>query len=174
MRRSSSITYRPEVVDQNVEDTEQHHKHDRTPLGLETDNHHDTSDEAGHTDDDAPHGPLSREDESDKEEDQEHATSELDIHLAVLLIQLGQTGGHELLAHPRVGENHEKTANHAEVAQEEVEVEDESVSKALSDDDAQQTGDREFGVSASNHEERAYRHRNDVDDQEGVGDTPRD
>lgn len=165
-------TYSPEVVDQDVEHTQQHNQHDRTPLGLESNNDHDTRDEAEQADNNAPETPLAGEDESDEEEDQQHTTSELDVHLAVLLIELGKTGGDELLAHPRVRENHEQATDNTQVAEEEVEVEDQSVTETLNDDDSQETANGVLRVSTSNDHERASRHCDHVDDKEGMRDSP--
>lgn len=130
-------TYRPEVVNQNVENAQQHHQQNGTPFSLETHNNHDACHQSEQADNDAPQAPLAGEHESDKQEDQEHPASKLDVHLAVFLIELGQTGGHELLAHPRVRQHHEQTTNDTQVAEEEVEIEDETVTETLGDDDAE-------------------------------------
>lgn len=39
-RSCEHISYRPEVVDENVEHTQQHNQNDGTPLGLETNDDH--------------------------------------------------------------------------------------------------------------------------------------
>lgn len=130
-------TYRPEVVDEHVEHAQQQHQHDGAELSLEANDDHDAGDEAKQTNDHTPQAPLAGEDEPDEEEDQQNASRELDVHLAVLLVELRQSRGHELLADPRIGQDHEKTADDTEVAEEEVEIKDESVSEALGDDDQQ-------------------------------------
>ena len=165
-------TYRPEVVNQHIEHTQQNHQENSTPLGLETHNNHDASTQTEQADNNTPQAPLAGEDESNKKEDQQHTTSKLDVHLAILLVQLGQSGGDELLANPRVGQNHKQTTDNTQVAEEEVEIENETVSETLRDNDTEQTGDTELGVLAGDDEEGTYRHGNDVWDEERVRDTP--
>lgn len=115
---------------------------------------------------------MAGEDKSNEEENQQHTTSKLDVHLAVLFIQLGQSGWDELLADPRVGENHEQTADDAEIAQEEVEIKDETITETLCDDNSEQAGDGDLSVPAGDDQERADGHCNDVKDEERVRDTP--
>lgn len=78
---------------------------------------------------------MASKDEPDEQEDQQHAPGELDVHLAVLLVELRQAGGDEPLADPRVRDDHEQAADDAEVAEEEVEVRDEAVADCLGDYD---------------------------------------
>lgn len=126
-------TYRPEVVHKHIEHTQKHNQDDSTPLRLEANDDHDASDEAKQTNKHTPEAPLAREDKAHKQEDEQHAARELDIHLAVLLIELRQAGWDELLAHPRVRNHHEQTADDAQVAQEEVQIEDQAVAQSLCD-----------------------------------------
>jgi len=65
-----------------------------------------------------------------------------------------------------VAEDHEEAADDAKVAQEEVEVEDQSVAEALDDNNTQEASDREFGVSLENDHGRTAEHGDNVDDQE--------
>lgn len=71
---------------------------------------------------------------------------------------------------PAVGENHEETADDGEVAQEEVEVEDETVAEGLRDDDAEETVDGVFRVLAGDDEGGAGEHYKDVGEEEDVRD----
>lgn len=93
-------TYRPEVVDKHVENAQQNNQYDSTPLCLEPNNDHDGGDKSQETDKDSPERPGAREDKADKEEDQQNSSCELDVHLAILLFKLRETGGHKLLANP--------------------------------------------------------------------------
>lgn len=127
-------TYRPEVVNQNVENTQQNDQDNSTPLSLEANNDHHASDKTKQTNNYTPEAPRASEDESDEEKDEQDAPGELHIHLTVLLVKLGQTGRNELLANPGVGDNHEQTADDTQVAEEEVQVENEAISETLSDD----------------------------------------
>ena len=101
----------PEVVDQDVEDTEDQDKQDGAELGLEAYDDHDTSHSADQNDNDATEAPLAGKDKSNKEEDEQHATSQLDVHFAVFLVELWQTSWGEPLTNPRVGENHQQTTH---------------------------------------------------------------
>jgi len=106
----------PEVVDKDVEDAQNKNEQNRTELGLEADNNHDTRDQADQDDENAPEAPVTRKDEADEEEDEQHATSELDVHLTILLVHLRQTGRRKPLTDPGVGQNHEKTTQDGQVA----------------------------------------------------------
>ena len=99
--------HRPEIIDQQVEDAQNHHQDHRTPLGLEPDDHHDTRHKAKQTHNHPAHAPVSRKHESDEQEDQEHAPCKLEIHFAVFFIELRQSGRSKLFANPRVAQDHQ-------------------------------------------------------------------
>lgn len=160
----------PPVVNVEVEDAENKHQHDSRELGLEAHNHHDASHESQKTSDDSPEAPVAAEHESNKEEDEENASSELEIHLLVLLVKLGKAGRRKLLAHPRVGEHHEQTAHDGQVAQEEVEVKDKAVANALQDHDGHESRNAVLGVLSENDAEGADGHEDDVGNEEHVRD----
>lgn len=166
-------TYSPEVVDKEVEDAENNDEESGAELGLEADDDHDAGASTQDADDDAPDGPGTAEDEADKQENQEDATSELEVHLAVLLVDLGQTGKGLGLTDPRVGEDHDEATNDGQVAEEEVEVEDEAVSEGLGDDNGHEAGDGIVGVLADDDEGGAGKHGNDVDEKEKMGEATR-
>jgi len=130
-------TYCPEVVHQYIEHTQQNNQDDSTPLSLEANNDHDTSDETKSTNNDTPEAPCASEDESNEEEDEKNTTGELHVHLAVLLVKLGQTGRDKLLANPRVGQYHEQTTDDTQVTKEEVQIENQTISQALRDNHGQ-------------------------------------
>lgn len=156
----------PEVVDQDVEDAQDEDEQDGAQLGLEANDDHDAGNEAENADGDAPEAPLARRDETDKEEDQQDAARQLEVHLAILLIELRKTGGGEPLAHPRIRQDHEEPSNDRQVAQEEVQVEDQSVAQRLRHDHAQKPTHCVFRVLASDDHDRANRHGDNVKNQE--------
>lgn len=145
-------TYRPEVVDKDVENAQDGDEDDGAPLGLETNNDHHAGNETDHDDRHATNAPLAGEDEANEQENEQHATGELEVHLAVLLVERGQAGKGLCLADPRVGEHHEQTTADGEVAEKEVEVEDEAIAERLEDDDAHQATDGVVRVLAYNDE----------------------
>lgn len=95
-----AVAYSPEVVHQDVEDTQDEHQQGGAPLRLKSHHDHDARDQADDGDHYSPNGPLSTEHEADKEEDEEHTTSELEVHLAILLLDLGQASEGLGLADP--------------------------------------------------------------------------
>lgn len=95
-------THSPEIIDKEVEDAQEHDQHDGASLCLETDNNHDARNGANENDQDSPESPLAGEHETDEEEDKQDATRELEVHLAILLINLWQARRGKLLAHPAV------------------------------------------------------------------------
>lgn len=162
----SQVTHSPPVVHNQVEDAQNHDQKHGAHLGLETNRNHDTSHKAEDAHNDAPDAPLARKDEAKEQEDEQDATSELHIHLAVLLVNLRQARWRELLAYPRVAEHHQQTADNGQVAQEEVEVEYETVAEGLGHDDAEEPEDCEFGLLACDDHGGAGGHGDDVDDEE--------
>lgn len=86
------VSYRPEVVDEDVEAAKDDDQHNGAEFGLEANHDHDTGHETKNGHNDTPDIPLAAKDEADEEKDEQHATSELEVHLAILLVNLGQTG----------------------------------------------------------------------------------
>ena len=166
-------TYRPEVVDKDVEDAQDGDKDNGAPLGLETNDDHHTGDKSNHDDRHAANAPLACEDEANEQENEEHAAGELEVHLAVLLVELRQAGGRELFADPAVGKDHKEAAHDTQVAQDEVEVENQAVAERLRDDDADQAHDGVLAVLADDDHEGGGEHGDNVDDKEEVCDTGR-
>jgi hypothetical protein len=159
----------PEVVDQKVEDAEDDDEHDGAELCLETNDDHDAGHESKQANADPPEAPVAAEDEADEEEDEQDTASELEVHLAVLLVEGRETSRGELLADPRVGKHHQETAHDGQVAQEEVEVEDQPVSETLEHHDANETEDAVVRVLSCDDHDRADGHGDYVYDQEQVG-----
>lgn len=90
----------------------------------------------------------------------------MNIFLAILLRGQRQTGRRELLAHPAVAQDHKETAHDAEVAEEEVEVEDEAVAEGLGDDDPNEAKHGVFGVFADDDQRGAADHGDDIEEKE--------
>ena len=162
-------SYRPEVVDEDVENTQNHDQNNRTPLRLEPHHDHHARHQTHNNHEDPPHAPVASKHEPDEQEDQEDASCKLEVHLAIFLVDLGQTCWREPLPHPAVGEHHQQPAHDGEVAQEEVEVEDQAVAERLGDDDADEAHDGVFAVAAGDDEDGAGGHCDDVEDEEEVG-----
>ena len=162
-------THGPPIVHNQIEDAEDHDQKHSAHLRLESNGDHHASHEAENADNDSPNAPLAREDETQEQEDEQYSPSELHIHLAVLLVNLRQTCWRELLAHPRVGEHHKETANHGEIAKEEVQIEDQAIPESLCDHDTEEAEDGVFGVLASDDQGGASGHRDDIDNQEEMG-----
>ena len=59
------------------------------------------------------------------------------LFLAVVLRETGETGKEFLARVHRVTEHHQETTNDTQVAEEEVEVEDEAITERLDDDDSE-------------------------------------
>lgn len=126
-------TYGPEVVGQDVENAEDQNQQGSTELGLEANDNHDARNKAKKRHNHTPEAPLSSEDEADEEEDEEHATGQLEVHLPVLLVELRQSGKSCCLPYPGVRQDHQESTHDREVSKEEVEVKDETVTESLSD-----------------------------------------
>lgn len=172
LQSTNDHAYRPEVVHQHIEHTQQQHKQDRAELGLESHHDHHTGEEAEQRNDDTAKSPVSRKDKSNKQEYQQHSPAELDVHLLVLLVDVGQSRKGARLLHRGVAEHHEQSPRDRQVTQEEVQVEDQAVAEGLHDHDRQETADGVFRVAAHDHQRRAGRHGDHVEDQEHVCQPP--
>lgn len=166
VQHSRRETYSPEVVHQNVEDTQDKNQERSAEFGLETNDDHDASNQAdkGHTD--SPHRPFAAENKPNEKEDQEHPAGQLEVHLTVLLVKSGKSSKSLRLPDPRVGQNHKQTTTDRKVSEEEVEVEDQAIAERLDDDDPYETGNGVIGVLSDNDKRRTGQHRDNVHDEE--------
>ena len=162
------ITDRPEIVDENIENAQDHHKDDGTPLRLEADDHHDAGYSTDRNDNEAPEVPLARRHKANEQENQQNAAGQLEVHLAIFLVKLGQAGGSEALAHPAVGEGHDQSSQDADIAEEKVQIEDQAVTNGLDDDYTDQCRDGVLAAFADDHKNAGAGHGDDVGDQEEV------
>jgi len=126
----------PPVVSEHVEDGKHDDKEDSGPFGFETDSHEDTGGETEDGNEDTGEAPLTLEDKSDEEEDKEHASRKLEVFTPVAFTDGGQSGKSGFFVGHRVGEDHEETTDDGKIAEEKVEVEDETVAETLEDDDS--------------------------------------
>ena len=102
-----STAYRPEVVDHDIEDAQDHHQDDGTPLRFEAYHHHNTSHRTKANHNQSTYAEVSCKDEADEQENEQHSSSKLKVHLPVLLVELREACRRKLLAHPTVGKHHE-------------------------------------------------------------------
>lgn len=98
------------------------------------------------------------EDKADKDEDEQHTTGELEVGLAVLLVDIGKTSKDVFALAEGLGEHHEEATDNGEVAEEEVEVKDEAVAEALDNNDSKETSDGGFRVAFGNDHAGAGHH----------------
>lgn len=150
----------PPVVDEEVEDAQHDDEEDGGKLGLVPYSDHDAGGEADDRDEHPREAELAVEDESDEEEDEENAASELEVLLAFLVVDVerGDAGEEDLFGGERVGEDHQQAADDREVAEKEVEVEDESIAEALSEDDGEKAAGSVEGGALRDDQRRADEH----------------
>lgn len=134
----------PEVIDDDVEDAQDDHQDDSAPLSFEPDNNHHASHESQNANQSPADAPLSTENEPNEQEDEQNSSGKLEVHFSILLFNLRDAGKGESFTVPAVGDNHEESTHDGEIAKEEVEIEDETVSESLGDHDTDETTD---GVS---------------------------
>jgi hypothetical protein len=158
----------PEVVDVEVEDAENKHQHDGREFGLETNNNHDTSDKSEQAGNNSPEAPVTTEDKANEKEDEQNTAGKLKVHLLVLFVKRRQTGRSELLTDPRVREHHKQTSHDGEIAQEEVEIEDQAIADTLQNHDAHETSHGVFRVFPCDDHDGGGCHNDNVYDEEEV------
>jgi hypothetical protein len=160
----------PEVVGKRIEDAEDDDQEGCGPPGLEADCNHGAGGETEDGDEQPGDTPLSLDDETDEEEDEEYTTGEEEarwqegyrsetiggnhttnaLFSTVRLADGRQTGKQLLSCNHRFTEDHEKTADDREVAKEEGQVEDETVTETLDDNNCQKTSYCVFSVFFGN------------------------
>jgi hypothetical protein len=158
----------PPVVDDEVENAQDQDEHDGAKLGLEANNNHDAGDKSKCANYDSPNAPLASKHKADEQKDEQDTSGKLNVHLAILFIELGEASEGFGFTNPAVGEHHEEPTNNGEVAKEEVEVKDQTVSESLGDNNAEKAKDGVVGVLADYDHDRRRGHSNDVDDEEDV------
>lgn len=92
---------------------------------------------------------LTVEDETEEEENEENSTKELEVFLAILIVDPHRwhTDQVRLFSRESVRESHEESTDHGEVAKEEGEVENQAVSETLRDDNTEETDSSVEGVT---------------------------
>jgi len=134
----------PPGVSEHVEDGKHDDKEDASPFGFEADCDEDAGGETKDRNEDTGKAPRALEDESDEEENEEHASRQLEVFTPVAFADGGQSGKGGFFVGHGVGEDHEETTDDGEIAEEEVEVEDETVAETLEDDDSKESKDGVF------------------------------
>jgi len=86
----------------------------------------------------------------------------LEIFPPVVLSHAGDAGEKFLSRAQSVTEDHQQATDNGEVAEKEVEVEDETVTEALDNDDTEETADSIFRIALPNDRGRAGQHGEDV------------
>lgn len=166
--------YRPPVVGEYIEDTEHENQEYSSPFGLESDSNHAAGTKTKDRNKETSNAPLSLEDETKEEEDEQDTAGKEEAEMVrchedvgdesnLLLLAVGFTDAGKsskslLLVHHRVGKDHEQAANNGKVAEEKVHVKDETVTKALNDDNGEQATNGKLGVTLEDDSTRAGKH----------------
>jgi len=139
----------PPIIGKYVEDGQQYNQEGCGPLGLETNSDHDAGGEAEQRHEDTTDAPRTLEDKANEEEDQEDTASKLEVFPPVILSHARNAGKKLLSRTQSVTKDHEQATDDGKVAEEEVEVEDETIAKALNDDDGEKAAHSILGVALS-------------------------
>ena len=166
-------TYSPEVVDKHIEHAKQHNQHNGRDLRLEPNRHHHTRHQAKQANNDASKRPLPREDEANEQENQQHPSRQLDILLPILLINRREARKPTPLPHPAIAQHHQQAPHDGQVAEEEVQIEDQAVAEGLRDHDGEEAAYGVFAVFADDDQGGAGGHGDNVEEEEGMCDSPR-
>ena len=156
----------PPVVDKDVEDAEDEDEERGRPLGLEADGNHRARGETDERHKEPSDAPLAAEGEANEEENEQDASRKEEaskftcqenrsisrfgrdlLFLAVVLRKGGETSKEFLARVHRIAEDHEEATDDAEVAEEEVEVENEAITECLDNDNTEKTANCIFSVS---------------------------
>jgi hypothetical protein len=168
----------PPVVGKHVEHAQDEHEERGRPLGLEPYRNHTARAQPNDRHEHPPDAPLSLNHESQKEEDEQDPTGKKEaanqrvnsleitwscirsalLFLSVVLADVWKSSKRSSSGDHRVAKDHEQSTNHTQVAQEEVEVENESITEPLRDDNTEQSTNSKFGVLLRDDCARAREH----------------
>jgi len=142
--------YAPPVVGENVEHAQNEDKECSRPFRFESNGDHGTSPESNDGDKYANESPLSLKDKSNKEENEEHTSGEKEVFLSIGFADAWQTSKELFASDHGITENHKEATDDTEVTQEEIEVENKTVAKALDNNHSQETSNSIFTVTFKN------------------------
>jgi hypothetical protein len=147
----------PPIVGKGVENAQNDDKESGRPFSFETNGDHTARSQTEDRDEEAGDTPLSLDNEAKEQEYEQYAASKKKtacnvIHVkgitrrcllfsSVCFTESRKSSKELLPCHHRIAEHHEQSANDAQVAQEEGEVENETVTETLNDDYAKETSD---------------------------------
>lgn len=126
----------PPVVNEYVEDGEEDDQESSRPFRLESKDNHDTSRQTNEGKCETNKRPLSLESNSNEKEDEKYTSGQLEVFPPVVITQARQSCKVVLALNHGFRKDHEKSANDGEVAQEEIDVKDETISKSLKYNDS--------------------------------------
>jgi len=162
----------PPVVGKYVEDAQNHNEEDGGPLGFEANSNHTAGGKTEYGDKYPGNAPCTLKDEPEEQEDEENTAGEQEIFLAISFADRWESSKQLLSCDHRFAEDHNESANDAQIAEEKVEIEDEAVSKALDDDHAEETANSIFGEALRYDGAGSNKHSDHVQQQEQVRNAP--
>jgi len=112
---------------------------DGRPLGFKADSYHDAGGKTEQRDNHSGDAPLALDDESKEQEDKEHSTGKQEVFFAVSFTHGRESSEEFLPCNHCLAEDHDETANNAQIAKEEVEIENETVTETLNNDYTEET-----------------------------------
>ena len=155
----------PPVICKHVEHAQDKDEESGRPLGLESNSNHPARTQPDDRHKHSSDAPLSLDDESQKEEDEQDATGEKEasdpvrnypidaesvifssLFLPVVLADGWKSGKRSSSCDHRVTKDHEQSTDDTQVAQEEIKVEDEAVTESLHDDNPEKSAGSKFRV----------------------------
>jgi len=164
----------PPVVGEHIEDAQNDNEEDSRPFGFETNSDHAAGGETKERNEHPCNAPCTLDDESEEQEDQEDTAGKQEVFLAVIFTDRRKPSEELLSRDHRFAENHDESTDDAQVAEEEVEVEDEAVSKTLNNNYSEETTDSVFCEALRYDGTRSDKHGNDVHEQEEMRNAPRE
>jgi hypothetical protein len=167
----------PPVIGEHVEHAQDQDEESGRPLRLESHRNHPARTQPDDRHKHSSDAPLSLDDESQKQEDEQDTTGEKEtanqinirilfpwwcqifsLFLPVVLADGWKPGKRSSSGDHRVTEDHEQSTNDAQVAQEEIDVENEAVSESLNDDYSEKSTDSKFRVFLRDNGTRTGEH----------------
>lgn len=145
----------PPIVGENVENAQHHNKECGRPLGLETNGNHDTSGKTNDRNKNAHEAPFALKNEAKEKEDQEDSAGKEEVFPAVVLTKGWQAREDRFTGDHGIAENHEETTNNTQVAEEEVQVKDETITESLDNNNTEKTSNSVLRKSLQNNSGRA-------------------
>jgi len=153
----------PPIVGEHIKYAQHEDQKGSGPFGFEANSNHNASTKSKDGNEYATDTPFTLKDKAKEQEDKENAASQKEVFFTICFADRGEASEQLLSGDHRIAEDHEQATNNAQITEEEVEIEDETITEALDNDHRKQTSNSVLCVFLENDRARSTEHGNHVE-----------